>query len=103
MSSLKIKKEDNVTIIAGKDKGKVGRILKVDSKSRTVLVQGLNIVKKHQKAKSQQEKGKIVEIEAPLDISNVMVNCKKCGPTRVSIQMDGDKKVRKCSKCGDVL
>ncbi len=103
MKGMKLKKEDNVTIIAGKDRGKVGRIVKVDNKKNKVIVQGLNIVKKATRPRSQEDKGGIVEVEAPIDASNVMINCKKCGPTRVAIDFDNDIKVRKCRKCGDVL
>ena len=93
---MKLKKDDLVTIIAGKDKGKSGR------KGR-VVVQDRNIVKKAMRPKNQQDKGGIVEIEASIDASNVMINCKKCGPTRIRYAVDGDKKIRTCCKCGEVL
>ncbi len=100
---MKLKKDDLVTIIAGKDKGKSGRILKVDRKKGRVVVQDRNIVKKAMRPKNQQDKGGIVEIEASIDASNVMINCKKCGPTRIRYAVNGDKKVRTCCKCGEVL
>ncbi|MBR5672167.1 MAG: 50S ribosomal protein L24 [Spirochaetales bacterium] len=99
----KLKKEDLVQVIAGKEKGKSGKILKIDREKGKVLVAGLNMVKKARKPKRQGEKGGIVDIEAPIDISNVMIVCKKCGPTRIGIEGTGDKKVRKCKKCGEVL
>ncbi|MBR4159171.1 MAG: 50S ribosomal protein L24 [Spirochaetia bacterium] len=99
----KLKKEDLVQVIAGKEKGKSGKILKIDREKGKVLVAGLNMVKKAKKPRRQGEKGGIVDIEAPIDISNVMIVCKKCGPTRIGIEGTGDKKVRKCKKCGEVL
>ena len=99
----KLKKDDLVQVIAGKEKGKSGKILKIDREKGKVLVAGLNIVKKARKPRRQGEKGGIVDIEAPIDISNVMIVCKKCGPTRIGIEGTGDKKVRKCKKCGEVL
>ena len=99
----KLKKDDLVQVIAGKEKGKSGKILKIDREKGKVLVAGLNMVKKAKKPRRQGEKGGIVDIEAPLDISNVMIVCKKCGPTRIGIEGTGDKKVRKCKKCGEVL
>jgi len=99
----KIKKGDQVKIIAGKDSGKTGRVLKIQRDTGRVIVEGLNMVKKTQKPKSQNEKGSIIEIEAPLNISNVQVLCKKCGPTRIGIKVDGDSKVRICRKCGEAL
>ena len=96
-------KDDLVQVIAGKEKGKSGKILKIDREKGKVLVAGLNMVKKARKPRRQGEKGGIVDIEAPMDISNVMIVCKKCGPTRIGIEGAGDKKVRKCKKCGEVL
>ena len=99
----KLEKEDLVQVSAGKEKGKSGKILKIDREKGKVLVAGLNMVKKARKPRRQGEKGGIVDIEAPIDISNVMIVCKKCGPTRIGIEGTGDKKVRKCKKCGEVL
>ena len=99
----KLKKGDQVKLIAGKDKGKTGTILKVDRENGRVLVEGLNIVKKTVKPKGQGEKGNIVEVEAAVHISNVMIICPKCGPSKVGIRKDGDNKVRFCKKCEGVL
>ena len=99
----KLKKDDLVQVITGKEKGKSGKILKIDREKGKVLVAGLNMVKKARKPRRQGEKGGIVDVEAPIDISNVMIVCKKCGPTRIGIEGTGDKKVRKCKKCGEVL
>jgi large subunit ribosomal protein L24 len=105
---MKLKKDDTVRVIAGKDKGKNGRILRLlRNKARPgcvrVLVEGLNIVKKAKKARSQQDRGGIIEIEAPLDVSNVMIVCKKCGPARIGYKGEGKAKKRVCKKCGEVL
>ncbi len=103
VTKTKIKKDDTVQIIAGKDKGKTGKVMRVDRASGRILVQGLNMVKKTMRPKSQQDKGGIIDIEAPFDISNAMIVCKKCGPTRIGYKIDGDKKQRICKKCGDTL
>ncbi|MDR3174774.1 MAG: 50S ribosomal protein L24 [Treponema sp.] len=99
----KLKKEDTVQIIAGKDKGKRGRILKILRASDRVVVEGVNIVKKAKKRRNQQDRGGIVEIEAALHSSNVMIVCKKCGPTRIGYKLEGDSKTRICRKCGEAL
>ncbi|QQO10645.1 50S ribosomal protein L24 [Breznakiella homolactica] len=100
---FKIKKEDTVEIIAGKDKGKRGRVLKILRAKDRVIVEGANIVKKAMKRRSQQDRGGIVEVEAAIHSSNVMIVCKKCGPTRIGYKLDGDKKTRVCRKCGEAL
>jgi len=100
---FKIKKEDTVEVIAGKDKGKRGRILKILRDSDRVIVEGVNIVKKAKKKRKQQDRGGIIEIEAALHSSNLMIVCKKCGPTRIGCKIDGGKKVRVCKKCGETL
>ncbi|MBP3741371.1 MAG: 50S ribosomal protein L24 [Treponema sp.] len=100
---FKIRKGDTVQVIAGKDKGKRGEIVSILPKKDAVVVSGVNIVKKAMKKKSAQDQGGIAEIEAPLNISNVAIVCKKCGPTKIGYKIDGDKKVRVCRKCGDVL
>ncbi|AEJ18560.1 50S ribosomal protein L24 [Gracilinema caldarium] len=100
---FKLKREDTVQIIAGKDKGKRGKILKILRDKDRVVVEGANIVKKAMKRKSQQDRGGIVELEAPIHISNVMIVCKKCGPTRIGYKLEGDAKVRVCKKCGEAL
>ena len=99
----KLKKGDQVQIITGKDKGKKGRVLRIDRMTDRVIVEGLNMVKKTQRPKSQNDKGGIIEIEAAIAASNVMMICKKCGPTRVGINVDGGKKSRVCRKCGEAL
>jgi large subunit ribosomal protein L24 len=99
----KLKKEDTVKVISGKEVGKTGRILKIDRVKGRLLVEGLNLVKKAIKPKKQKEKGGIKEIEAPIHISNVMIMCKKCGITRIGYTLKNKKKMRICRKCGDEL
>ena len=100
---FKIHKDDTVQVIVGKDKGKTGNVVRVVPAKNAVIVSGINIVKKAMKKRSQQDQGGIVEIEAPLNISNVAIVCKKCGPTRIGYKLDGDKKLRVCRKCGETL
>jgi len=100
---FKLKKEDSVQIISGKDKGKRGRILKIFRDTDRVVVEGANIVKKAKKRRSQQDRGGIIEVEAAVHSSNVAIVCKKCGPTRIGFKVDGKNKVRICRKCGEAL
>ncbi len=100
---FKIHKDDTVQVIAGKDKGKRGQVVRIVAKKDAVIVSGVNIVKKAMKKRSQQDQGGIAEIEAPLHISNVAIVCKKCGPTKIGYKIDGDKKIRVCRKCGEAL
>jgi len=103
LHKFKIKKEDTVEIIAGKDKGKRGRILKILRDKDRVVVEGANIVKKAKKKRKQQDRGGIVEIEAAIHSSNVMIVCKKCGPSRIGYKIEGAAKTRVCKKCGEAL
>ena len=100
---IKLKKEDTVQIIAGKDKGKRGRVLKIIKEKDRVVVEGANIVKKAKKRKSKQDRGGIIEVEAAIHSSNVAIICKKCGPTRVGYKIEGDNKTRICRKCGEAF
>lgn len=99
----KIKKDDTVKILTGKDKGKTGRVIKVNSEDGMVIVQGLNMVKKAVKRKSQQDKGGIIEVEAPIHISNVAVVAKNGQASRVGYKVENGKKVRIAKKSGEVL
>jgi len=100
---FKLKKEDTVEIIAGKDKGKRGRILKILRDKDRIIVEGANIVKKAKRRKSKQDRGGIIELEAAIHSSNLLIVCKKCGPTRIGYKIDGDVKTRICKKCGEAL
>lgn len=100
-----IKKDDKVKIIAGKDKGKIGKVLKVNRKKNRVLVENVNIIKRHTKPTAKTKQGGIVEGESAIQVSNVMVMCNKCvTPTRIKMQrLEDGKKVRSCTKCGEAL
>ena len=100
---FKLKKEDPVVVIAGKDKGKRGRVLKILRDKDRVLVEGVNIVKKAKKKRKQSDRGGIIEIEAAIHSSNVAMVCKKCGPTRIGYKIEGENKTRVCRKCGEAL
>jgi len=102
---MRIKKGDKVKIIAGKDKGKEGKILKVFPEKRKVIVEGLNLLIKHVKPRRAGEKGQRIQFPAPLDISNVMLVCPKCNkPTRVGYKiLENKKKVRICKKCKEII
>lgn len=100
-----IKKDDKVKVIAGKDKGKIGKVLKVDRKNQRILVENTNTVKRHTRPSAQNRQGGIIESEAPLHISNVMLLCNKCvKPARIKMQrLDDGKKVRVCRKCNEQI
>ena len=100
---FKLKREDTVQIIAGKDKGKRGRILKILREKNRVVVEGANIMKKARKRRNQQDRGGIIEVEAAIHASNVSIVCKKCGPTRIGFKIDGEEKTRVCRKCGEAF
>ena len=102
MASLKIKKGDTVKVIAGKDKGAEGKVTSVDTKNGKVTVEGVNMVTKHSKPSAANQNGGIIQMEAPMDISNVMY-VHKGQTTRIGFKMDGDKKVRFAKKTGDVI
>lgn len=99
---LKIKKGDLVKVIAGKDKGKEGKVISVNRKDNTLLVEGVNMVTKHSKPSMANQQGGIIHQEGPIDISNVMyVHNGKT--TRIGFQMNGDKKVRVAKATGDII
>lgn len=101
---MRIKKGDTVLIISGKDKGKKGKILEVLSKEEKILVEGVNLMKKHQKPKKTGEKGQIIQLPKPIDVSNVKLICLKCGkPTRIGYKIVEKKKYRTCKKCGQEI
>ena len=104
MTKSFVKKGDKVLVIAGKDKGKTADVVEVSPKTNKVLVDGINVVTKHQKPRTQQDKGGIIKKSAPIDASNVMVVCPDCGKaTRVKHKELNGKNVRSCSKCGGAL
>lgn len=97
---MKLKKGDNVLVISGKDVGKTAKVLKSFPKERRILAEGVNIKAKHVKAKRQGEKGQVVKVPTPFDVSNVKVICPKCGKAaRLGYKIVGNKKFRVCKKC----
>ncbi len=97
---MKIKKNDNVIMLSGKDKGKKGKVIHVFSDDSKLVVEGLNLVKKHLRAKKQGQKGQIVSKERAINSSSVALICKSCGKqTRVGFKFEGEIKVRICKKC----
>ena len=101
---MKIKKEDQVLIISGKDRGKKGKILEVFPKEEQILVEGVNFKKKHQRPKKSGEKGQIIELPAVIYASNVKLICPKCKKaTRVGYKAEEKRKYRVCKKCNQEI
>ena len=97
---MKLKKNDIVLITAGKDKGKKGKVLQVFLKQKKLMIEGINLKKKHRRPKKSGEKGQIVVLPGPVDVSNLKLICSKCAkPARTGYQIDGKKKKRICKKC----
>ena len=98
---MKIKRDDKVIVLSGKDKGKTGKVLVADPKALKVIVEGVNVATKHQKAQKKGQDGGILKIETPIYVSKVQLVCPKCGKgTRVGHKIADGKKVRVCKKCG---
>jgi large subunit ribosomal protein L24 len=98
---MKLKKGDTVLIISGKDRGRKGKVLKAFPKGQRVLVESINLKKKHVRPKREEEKGQIVQIPAPIHVSNVKLICSKCGKaTRIGYKIAENRKYRICKKCG---
>jgi large subunit ribosomal protein L24 len=102
---MDIKKGDMITVLTGKDAGKKGKVLKAFPKDKRVVVEGINRAKKHQRPSRAIPQGGILQIETPIDVSNVMLVCGKCNkPSRTAKKiLDNGEKVRICKKCGEVL
>ena len=102
---MKVAKNDTVLIISGDDRGKMGKVLRVFPNRQRLLVEGIHFIKKHSRPSQTNPKGGIVEKEAPIHISNVMVVCPKCNaPTKVGRKMLEDgRKSRMCKQCGEML
>ncbi|MBK9179610.1 MAG: 50S ribosomal protein L24 [Acidimicrobiales bacterium] len=101
---MKIRKGDRVRVLTGKDRGKEGTVMRALPAERKVIVDGVNVAKKHQKAKQATMQGGIIDKDMPLPVANVAIVCSSCGPTRIGYRFDaaGDK-VRVCRKCGGDL
>jgi large subunit ribosomal protein L24 len=103
--SLGIRKEDTVQVIAGKYKGKTGRVLRVDRGNENIIIEKINIIKKHMKPNKTYTQGGIIEKEAPINISNVMLVCPKCvKTTKIAVTgLEGGARHRMCKKCKEVI
>ena len=103
--SLFVRKDDNVMVVAGKERGKTGKVIKVLPKKERLLIERVNLVKRHSKPRSAQQPGGIVEKEASIHISNVMIMCDTCNaPVRVGAKiLEDGQKVRICRRCGQGL
>ncbi|WP_291463549.1 50S ribosomal protein L24 [Desulfobacula sp.] len=102
---MRIKKDDKVKVLTGKDKGKIGKVLKVVKKTNRVIVENINVVKVHQRPTQANPQGGIVDKTMPIQISNLMVMCNSCvKPTRVGMkQLEDGKRVRICKKCNQQI
>jgi len=102
---MKIKKDDSVLVIAGKDKGKKGKVRFAYPDQKRIMVEGINMIKKHSKAKSQVQQAGIIEREAPISVEDVMLLCGKCNkPTRIGYRkLQDGRKARICRACGEVV
>ena len=100
-----IKKNDKVIVLVGKEKGKIGSVLRVDAEKGRVIVEKLNMVKRHTRAGGRSAQGGIIEKEASIHMSNLMLVCNKCiNPVRVKMQrLEDGKMVRVCRKCGELI
>jgi large subunit ribosomal protein L24 len=102
---MKIRKNDTVIVIAGKDRGKKGKVRRAFPNEDKIVVEGLNMIKRHSRARRAARQAGIIELEAPVHVSNVMLLCDKCGkPTRVGFRFLADgKRVRICNSCREVI
>jgi large subunit ribosomal protein L24 len=101
---MHIRKGDTVKILTGKDRGKVGKVIKVDLKSRKLIVEGVNLYKKHMRPKRQGEKGEVIQISRPIEVSNLMLVCPSCQePTRIGFRFEENNKFRYCKKCKGLI
>lgn len=101
---MRIKKGDNVQVLSGNDKGKKGEVLEINPKADKIIVKGVNIRKKHVKARKQGEESGIISVECAIPSSKVNVVCPKCGKvTKVGYSIEKEQKVRICKKCGTTL
>jgi len=102
---MKIRKGDTVLVISGKDRNKKGKVRFAYPKDERLLIEGINIRKRHARARGQARQAGIIELETPINVSNVMLMCSKCNhPTRIGFRFLGDgKKVRFCRSCNEVI
>ena len=100
---MKLKKGDKVEVISGKDVGKQGEIARVLHDRNKVIIDGVNVAKRHQRATKATMQGGIIDKDMPIHVSNVAIVCSSCGPTRIGYRFEGTDKVRVCRKCGKGL
>ena len=102
---IRIKVDDKVKVVAGKERGKIGKVLKIDRKKNRILIENINVIKRHQRPSAQHRQGGIIESEAPIHFSNVMLMCNKCvTPIRIKMKhLEDGKKIRVCGKCDEVI
>ncbi len=102
---MKIRKNDTVIIVSGKDRGKTGKVRLAYPKDKRILVEGVNLIKRHTRARGQVKQAGIIERESPIGVSNVMLLCSQCNhPTRIGSRfLEDGKKVRFCHACGEVI
>ena len=103
---MSIRRNDTVKVLTGRDKGKIGKVLRVFPQEGRALVEGINFIKKHTRQTKQEQKGGIIQKESPIQISNLILMCKHCSkPTRVEMKVmaDGTSKARMCKKCKEIL
>ncbi len=107
MSGLKVRRGDSVRVMTGKDRGKEGRILAVFPSDQRIIIEGVNMMKRHLKLRAARgrsgQEGGIISKEAPVHVSNVQIVCPTCGPTRVGYKVGDGTKTRVCRKCGGEL
>ena len=102
---MKIRKYDTVLVIAGKDKGKTGKVRFAYPKDERIMVEGINFIKRHIRARGRVRQAGIIQLEAPVPVSNVMLLCSRCNrPTRVGFHfLEDGRKVRVCNRCSEVI
>ncbi len=102
---MKIRKNDTVMVIAGKDKGKTGKVRFAYPKKERIMVEGINFIKRHVRARGRVRQAGIIQLEAPIPVSNVMLLCSRCNrPTRVGFHfLEDGRKVRVCNRCSEVI
>ena len=100
---MKLKKGDQVIVLSGKDVGKSGEITRVIPERNRVIIDGVNVAKRHQRATRATMQGGIIDKDMPIHVSNVAILCSSCGPTRIGYRFEGTDKIRVCRKCGKDL
>lgn len=101
---MKIKTNDTVQLLSGKEAGKTGKVVQVFPKENKIVVEGLHIMKKHVRARGEGQKGQVLELSSPIAVGKVMLVCSKCGkPTRVGFKVEANEKKRVCKKCDQII